>query len=228
MKMDLSSNQYRSKSISNDYAKWVDDLVKSFSDQERVEWQPVENYLLWNALFVTFTFDKRKIARRQSNLDASPDSQFILDASNVGSDNRQGLSPEFFNVDRLYKKVCRTLLGCNYSRRRHVQPLMIAAADVNGTRYWKTAGENENLHVHSLWVFRRGQIAAARSKLEEARDSDRQHEFDFDAIDIRDVDCYDPERSSARLSSYLTKFIGFNAMAANGVFDLLVYPLDPR
>jgi hypothetical protein len=54
-----------------EYANWIDQRITSFVDPERLEWQPIENYLQWNALFVTFTFDKRKIGRRKSALNDS-------------------------------------------------------------------------------------------------------------------------------------------------------------
>lgn len=210
----------------NEYANWIDQLIISFVDQERIPWQPIENYLQWNALFVTFTFDKRKIGRRKSALNDSSASFAFNDGSNVDRSNKDDLSPEFFNIDRLYKKVCRAILGRNYSRHRQSQPLLIAAADVNGTRYWKTAGEIENLHIHTLWVFKKGQIDKAGAKLEKVITSERENEFDFDDIHIEDVNRFDDRNGSpSRLSGYLTKFQGFNAIDPRVGQDLMVYPV---
>jgi hypothetical protein len=209
----------------NEYATWIDRLIMSFVEPERIQWQPLENYMQWNALFVTFTFDKRKIHRRQSVLNDSSGTIGLHDGKNVDRLHKDDLSPEFFNIDRLYKKVCREILGRNYSRHRQSQPLLIAAADVNGTRYWKTAGEIQNLHVHTVWVFKKGQIEKARAKLEEVMTSERENEFDFDDIHIEEVNRFDDHSgSSSRLSGYLTKFQGFNAIDPKVGQDLAIYP----
>lgn len=213
--------------IANEYASWIDRLITSFSDQERLPLQPIENYLEWNSLFVTFTFDKRKIGRRQSALNDSSASFSFNDGNNVDRMNKGNLTPQFFNIDRLYKKVCKAILGRNYSKHRQSQPLMIAAADVNGTRYWKTMGEIQNLHIHSVWVFRKGQIEKARARLDEAMISERENEFDFDAVDIRDVDWFDDRNGSpSKLSGYLTKFQGFNSVDMKVGQDLAIYPSE--
>lgn len=211
--------------IAKEYANWTDRLITSFVDPERIPWQPIENYLQWNSLFVTFTFDKRKIRRRQSALNDSSGTIGFNGGKNADRLNKDDLSPEFFNIDRLYKKVCRAILGRDYSKLRQSQPLLIAAADVNGTRYWKTAGEMQNLHIHTLWVFKKGQIDKARAKLEEVVTSDRENEFDFDAVHIDDVNRFDDRDGfPSRLSGYLTKFQGFNAIDMNVGQDLMVYP----
>ena len=213
----------------NEYANWIDQLITSFVEPERIPWQPIENYLQWNALFVTFTFDKRKIARRQSALNDSSASFAFNEGMNVDRLNKDDLSPEFFNINRLYKKVCRAILGSNYSRHRQSQPLLIAAADVNGTRYWKTAGEIQNLHIHTLWVFKKGQIEKARAKLEEVMTIQRENEFDFDAVHIDEVVRFDNRNGSpSGLSAYLTKFQGFNALDPKVDQGLMIYPSMPR
>ncbi|KAA9385712.1 hypothetical protein [Neorhizobium galegae] len=207
----------------NEYANWIDQLITSFVEPERIQWQPLENYMQWNALFITFTFDQRKIRRRQSALNDSSGTIGINDGRNVDRLNKDDLSPEFFNIDRLYKKVCRAILGSNYSRHRQSQPLLVAAADVNGTRYWKTMGEIQNLHIHTLWVFKKGQIEKARATVEEV--IVRENEFDFGDIHIEDVNRFDErDACSSRLSGYLTKFQGFNALDPKIVQDLAIYP----
>ena len=62
---------------------------------------------------------------------------------------------------------------------------MIAAADVNGTRYWKSAGSVENVHIHALWVFRPEQVDCFKAALEKVMEDVDGSGFDFRAIDIR-------------------------------------------
>ena len=209
---------------SQQYALWIDQLLTSFTDPERIEWQPTENYLQWNALFVTFTFDKRKICRRQSALNDSSGTIGWNDGNNIDLYNKDDLSAEFFNIDRLYKKVCRAVLGRDYSKHRQEQPLLIAAADVNGTRYWKSAGEIQNLHIHSIWVFKKGQIEKARDKLEQVKASERENEFDFHEVDIANVGRFEEQGHPSALSSYSAKFLGFNAINPRIGLDLAIYP----
>ena len=209
----------------NEYANWIDQLITRFVEPERIEWQPLENYMQWNALFVTFTFDQRKIRRRQSALNDSSGTNGFNEG-NIDQLNKDNLSPEFFNIDGLYKKVCAAILGRNYSRHRQSQPLLVAAADVNGTRYGPPLGEMENLHLHTIWVFRKGQIGKARAKLEEIMVSDREREFDFDQIHIDKVGWFSPgSRSVSQLSSYVSKFLGFNAYKVFIERDISIYPI---
>ncbi|MCQ1776949.1 hypothetical protein NOJ05_07030 [Neorhizobium galegae] len=209
----------------NEYGNWIDQLIVGFVDPERIAWQPIENYLQWNSLFVTLTFDKRKIRRRQSVLNDSSGT-IGFNEGNIDRLNKDNLSPEFFNIDRLYKKVCAAILGRNYSRHRQSQPLLIAAADINGTRYGSPLGEMQNLHLHTIWVFKKGQIDKARAKLEEVMVSDREHEFDFDQVHIDEVGCFNPgSRSVSQLSSYVSKFLGFNADRVFIECDISIYPI---
>lgn len=221
----IYSSRLSPSKAADQYALWIDQLLTSFTDPERIEWQPTENYLQWNALFVTFTFDKRKICRRQSALNDSSGAIGWKSGNNIDLYNKDDLSAEFFNIDRLYKKVCRAVLGRNYSKHREEQPLLIAAADVNGTRYWKSAGQIQNLHVHSIWVFKKGQIEKARDKLEQVKASEREDEFDFDQVHIADVGRFEEQGHPSTVSSYTAKFLGFNAINPRIGIDLAIYPI---
>ncbi|MDX0953908.1 hypothetical protein GOE09_19990 [Sinorhizobium medicae] len=199
-----------SKQISRNYAEWFDNEIKSYVSPLKVDWQPTESYLQFNALFITFSFDKMEIRRRQSALDASP---------------ANSPPPEFYNVDRFYKRMCRALLGSNYPRRRAEQPLVIAAADVNGTRYWKTAGPVHNVHIHSLWVFRPGQIERFKAACQKAINGPVSNAFDFHNVHIETIFAMNTEgEDPSRLSSYVAKFMGFNATDMLIGRDLEVYP----
>jgi hypothetical protein len=141
------------------------------------------------------------------------------------SHNAAGLSPEFLNVDRLYKTVCQALLGRNWGRasKRDQQPLMIAAADVNGTRYGRPAS-NENLHIHSLWVCKTGQIETLDAVIERIK-NDPRHVLDFDEIDVAPIhDMAMRSNGATRLSSYMSKFLGMNAVDMTISHDIAVYP----
>ncbi|MCZ4090614.1 hypothetical protein [Sinorhizobium psoraleae] len=199
-----------SRRISKDYAEWFDKAIRDYVSPVKVEWQPTESYLQFNALFITFSFEKIDIRRRQSALDASP----------VNS-----LSPELYNVDRFYKRMCRALLGSNYARRRSEQPLVIAAADVNGTRYWKTAGPVHNVHIHSLWVFRPGQIERFKAASQNAISDPVGNAFDFHKVHIEPIYAMNTEGDGAsKLSSYVAKFTGFNATDMLIGRDVDIYP----
>lgn len=210
---------------SHAYARWFDKLINDYIDREKIEWQPRENYLQWNARFVTLTFDKRKISRRQSALNASSDT---IDKSvfSSNSHNNDGLTAEAFNVDRFYKKVCRELLGSNYARKRDQQPMMIAAADANGSKYGRPQ-EISNLHFHTLWVFRNKQINSFDSMIDVINNSPRTNEYDFDQIDNRQIDHFrEMTDGTSYLSSYVAKFLGVNCADNFVDRDVLIYPRD--
>jgi hypothetical protein len=139
---------------------------------------------------------------------------------------RRELSAEFDNVDRLYKDVCEAILGRNFHRpsKRQRQPLMIAAADVNGTRYWKSSGPIENVHIHSIWVFANGQRGWFREVLDAVKTgcADR---YDFGAIDVRRIngDLPGKQKDVKRLASYTSKFLGFNTLDMKIDEDLAIY-----
>jgi hypothetical protein len=216
--------------IARSYSDWIETTIDSFLDRHRLPFQPYNGYVEANMRFVTFTFDKRKIARRQSRLSVSEANSFA--AKTVQSRNvRRELSAEFDNVDRFYKDVCKAIFGLNFSRpsKRKEQPLMIAAADVNGTRYWKSPGPIENVHIHTIWVFGNGQRGWFRETVDSVR-ADCSDRYDFDEIDVRKVNGYGPDRAKdvTRLASYTSKFLGFNALDMKIHGDLEIYPQSRR
>lgn len=195
------------KELTKCYAEWIDNLILEYADRHRVSWQPIDSYIQWNGHFITFSFDRYKISRRKS-------------ASNEGSTTT--LAPEFFNVDCVYKRVCRSLLGRKYFKKRDRQPLMIAAADVNGTRFNPRPDSIDNVHIHSFWLLQTGQEHALRAELEKAR-----LDADMDFRDIHSEGATGLSRTScepSRLSSYMTKFVGTNAIDMRVTDDLLIYP----
>ncbi|MGR9437951.1 hypothetical protein ACU8V1_23530 [Rhizobium leguminosarum] len=212
--------------IAKSYAAWFETTIDAFLDRHRLPFQPYDGYVEANTRFVTFTFDRRKIARRKSRLSASEAGTFP-DRTSCLKGTRRELSAEFDNVDRLYKDVCEAILGSNFNRpsKRLRQPLMIAAADVNGTRLWKSSGSIENVHVHSIWVFANGQRGWFRQVLD-AIENDRADRYDFDAIDVRRIngDLPGKEKDVKRLASYTSKFLGFNTLDMKIAGDLEIYP----
>jgi hypothetical protein len=55
---------------------------------------------------------------------------------------------------------------------------------------------------------------------------DREHEFDFDQVHIDEVGWFNPgSRSVSRLSSYVSKFLGFNADKVFIECDISIYPI---
>lgn len=212
-----------SKRASNEFAKWIDKHVTALVDEERFKWQTEQDYLQRNARFITLTFDKRRIARRKSDLNDSSGLRADPRLLNIDRFNKDNLSAEFFNVDRLYKTVCQALLGTNWARKHSKQPLMIAAADVNGTRYGRPSSM-ENLHVHSLWVCKRDQIEQFDAAIERVK-NDPRHVLDFDEIDVVTIhDIATRSNGATRLSSYMAKFLGMNATDMIVPQDIAVYP----
>lgn len=195
------------RKLSKSYADWIDTLILDYSEKHRVSWQPTESYIQCNGYFVTFSFDRYAISRRKS-------------ASNERSTT--DLSPEFFNVDLIYKRVCRSLLGRKYFRYPGKQPLMIGAADVNGTRFDPRPDQIENVHIHSFWLLQPGQSTALAAEIEKAKADPT-----LDIRDIHVVACTGLDRTTgnpSRLSSYMTKFIGTNTLDMRVIDDLLIYP----
>lgn len=210
--------------IAKSYSDWFETTIEAFLDRHRLPFQSYDGYVEANMRFVTFTFDRRKIARRQSRLSVS-EGQCLSDRPLKS--NRRELSAEFGNVDRLYKDVCKAILGRSFNRpsKRTYQPLMIAAADVNGTRYWKSSGPTENLHIHSIWVFGNGQRGWFGQVIDAIK-NDPTDRYDFDAVDVRKINSDVPgnERDVKRLASYTSKFLGFNALDPKVAGDLEIYP----
>jgi hypothetical protein len=212
--------------IARSYSDWFGTTIESFLYLHRLPFQSYDAYIEANAFFVTFTFDKRKLARRKSRLSVS-EANIAYDQREQAASKRRQLSAEFDNVDRVYKEACQAILGPNFHRpsKRKFQPLMIAAADVNGTRYWKSSGPIENFHIHSIWVFGNGQLAAFRQKMDEIR-NEVDDRYDFDEINVCGVSRTNGDRKIdvQRLSSYSSKFLGFNAIDLSVSDDLEIYP----
>ena len=215
-----------SSAIARSYSDWFESTIESFLDRHRLPFQSYDAYIEANAFFVTFTFDKRKLARRKSSLSVS-EATVNSNRNELAGSKRRQLSAEFENVDRVYKEVCQAILGSNFHRprKRKFQPLMIAAADVNGTRYWKSSGPIENLHIHSIWVFGNGQRGWFRQKIDDIR-SDMKDRYDFDEINVCGMSGKDQSRriDMQRLSSYSSKFLGFNTIDLSVSDDLEIYP----
>ncbi|MBY5637713.1 hypothetical protein HFO39_23580 [Rhizobium leguminosarum] len=226
MSKNIYNHSLSPSAIAKEFACWFSDLIEDAIDDNRLSFQSFDGYAKRNVFFVTFTFDKRKIARRQSRLSVS-EADCLFDRGSTSKKPRRKLSPEFDNVDHLYKNVCRAVLGRNYHRaaNRDKQPRMIAAVDVNGTRYRKSSGRIENVHIHSIWVLGNGQRGKFRELLDEvAIDLSDRYDFDQIRIDELNQNGSDKQKDIDRLSSYLSKFQGFNAIDMQIDDDVEVYP----
>jgi hypothetical protein len=198
---------YSFREASKAYAQWVDTLIFEFVDRHRQASEDHQAYIQENGLFVTFSFDQRAIRRRQSASDERP---------------THDQSPEFFNVDRFYKRLCRVLLGSNYARKVPQQPLMVAVADVNGTRYFNRPESLDNTHIHAICIFQKHQIG----KFADLREcSLRNPSFEF-----RDIHAEPKENMKmvsnrpSNLSLYATKFLASNSFDVRMERDLQIYP----
>jgi hypothetical protein len=199
----------KAKRTSEEYAKWFDDVIRSYVEPLKAKWVPTEAYLQRNALLVTLNYDKKELGRRKPASDVSPTDR----------------SPEFDALDLFYKRACRKLLGSNYARRRPEQPLMIAAADVNGTRYWKSAGAVENVHLHTIWVFRPGQVNGFEEWCQGLSEGAFGLGVVFRQIDVRTIEAMAIDgKVPSRVSGYVSKFLGFNAETMAIGEDVAIYP----
>jgi hypothetical protein len=157
-----------------------------------------------SVMFVTLTFKRN---RRRPLAEGEPQGSREL---------------EMFN--RLYGRVCRQLVGRNYHRSVYQDelPTALACLDAEGTRFWNSKGELENLHIHSMWVLRTDQIGAFRSCVERPIHC-RPDDLEIDGIDIQGVDGK-AFQSVARIASYSSKLIGFNRAELEIAEDFRVYP----
>lgn len=192
------------------YAKWLDKVLRDEVKRHRNAYESCEAYLRDNAFLVTFTFDHRKITEKREA------------ASKAGQPASQ---MELSEVAKLYNKVCRSLLGPNYSRRRDDQPMMIAALDAEGTRYGYRIERPKNLHVHSIWILPRGQANRFEEAIQRISGSPNMEGLAFDQIDVRKIVSYRTKPGEpSDVCSYLAKFQGMNTERCWVAEDLQIFP----
>ena len=173
------------KGLNKAYSDWFGSLITDAIDE------PGEPKAV---LFVTLTFEKIGTGRQRRLAEGQAIGEVELDAFN-----------------HLYNRVCRDLVGRNYHRESHRSklPRALAFVDAEGSRYWGTMRDPENLHIHSIWVIPSTQTERLEASLR-SRSVNSNGYPRFDAIDIRPVD-QGEARSVLRVASYSSKLIGLNS-----------------
>ncbi len=161
-----------------------------------------------SVLFVTVTFEKDGSSRRRR----------LAEGQAVGR-------AELGGFNHLYNRVCREIVGRNYHRECHRSklPKVLAFVDAEGSRYWRSMGDAENLHIHSIWVVPSGKVDQVERVLRE-RSSALKGMTRIDGIDIKAIDRGDI-RSISRVVSYSSKLMGHNAAKLDVAEDFRVFPV---
>lgn len=156
-------------------------------------------------LFVTVTF--KKIGRRRR----------LAEGQAVGEVELDGFT-------HLYNRACRDLVGRNYHRASHRSclPKVLAFIDAEGSRYWGSMRDAENLHIHSIWVIPADKTDQVSQSLRRGA-ATLNEDAPIDAIDIEPIDQGD-EHCIRRVVSYSSKLMGHNAAELAVAEDFRVFP----
>lgn len=186
------------RSLNKAYGNWFGSMITKAVDE------PGEPKAV---LFVTLTFEKDGSGRRRR----------LAEGQSLGE-------VELGAFNHLYNRVCRELVGRNYHRESHRSklPKVLAYIDAEGTRYWGSMRDPENLHIHSIWVI----PSTLVDQLEKSLQMGKAHlsgGLRVDAVDIKPVD-RDDGNSVLRVVSYSSKMMGFNTMNLGVADDFRVFP----
>lgn len=211
----LQSHSHASlTSISSQYASWFDDRIDQFIEAHKGRFEPPSLFKRRNGLFITISFDhsRRKQRLEDSTLSDGPSAKTEMDT-----------------FTDLYNLICRHLVGRNYHRPsfHDLKPLAIGCLDMNTSRYWRSMGELENPHIHSIWVFTdRTRDGFQRLLADKARLLSIKERFSIRELDIQQLD-HDHRNSTgeSRASSYMAKFMVHNNHELKVADDFRVLPI---
>lgn len=193
------------------YSGWFENKINDYADQHRDRFQPRELFKAQNGLFVTISFDHNARSSRLRSTASIDDDGHSLSELDRFSD--------------LYNRVCRMVIGRNYHRASHRDslPLAIACMDVNGTRYWKTMGEIENAHIHSIW-FGNNQTGPRLKSIFADQEwlKALQTTHSIRNIDVQTI----REATTAHLTGYTAKLIGHNNRDLAMGEDFRIWPRE--
>ncbi|WP_376702533.1 hypothetical protein RQ479_21315 [Mesorhizobium sp. ISC25] len=130
----------------------------------------------------------------------------------------------------LYNLICRDLVGRNYHRPafHDLKPITIGCLDMNGSRYWRSMGELENAHIHSIWIFTDKTRDGFHTLLaDKERLTSIKERFSIRELDVQQLD-YDHRNSTgeSRASSYMAKFMVHNNHELKVADDFRVLPFQ--
>lgn len=201
-------------SITSQYASWFDDRIDQFIDEHKGRFDSVSTFKKRNGYLITISFDH---SSRNQRLEGS---------ASIDSSKAKSVLDTFTDI---YNHLCRQLIGRNYHRPSFdpSKPLAIGCLDMNGSRYWKSMGELENPHIHSIWIFT-DQIREGFQKLiaDKERFSVFKERFSIREMDIQALD-HEHRNSTgeSRATSYMAKFIGHNNSELRFSDDFRVLPI---
>lgn len=185
------------RSLNKAYGDWFGSIITEAVDE------PGESKAV---LFVTLTFEKDAGRHRR-----------LAEGQAVGE-------VELDAFTHLYNRACRDIVGRNYHRESHRSslPKVLAFIDAEGSRYWGSIRDAENLHIHSIWVIPADQTDQLEQSLRRGS-AILNREAPIDAIDVRLIDTGDGD-SIIRTVSYSSKLMAFNSMNLGVADDFRVFP----
>ena len=194
----VSAGMQDGRSLNRAYGEWFGSMITEACSE------PSEPKAI---LFITLTFEKNGSGRRRRLAEGQAVGELELDAFN-----------------HLYSRVCRDVVGRNYHRESHRSnlPKVLAFIDAEGSRYWSSMRDAENLHVHSIWVVPANRTEQLERSLRRGS-SALNGNAPIDAIDIKPIDHGNGD-SILRTVSYSSKMMGFNSMNLGVADDFRVLP----
>lgn len=201
------------RKITETYVEWFDQRINEFIDTHKSTFDRRDMFMARNGLFITISFDQNKRPVRHEDSETADEARWS----------------ELDRFQDLYNRICRKIVARNFHRDsfRDQLPLAIACIDVNGTRYWKSMGEVENIHIHSIWML----TDETRKQFQELIADKMWFSSMKERLSIRHIDIQrlEPANQNAknqnRVLSYSAKFIGHNSntLMISDDFRLLPY-----
>jgi hypothetical protein len=185
------------REITRRYVDWFDQRIDEFINKHKRTFDTKETFMARNGLFITISFDQSK--------------------RNVRNEYPESSDKRWSELDRfqdIYNRICRQIVGRNFNRKgfKDNLPLAIGCIDVNGTRYWQSMGEVENVHIHSVWMLtdetngRFQNLISDRKWFKDLRERSSIRAIDIQRLEPREGNL----RGQNRVLSYSAKFIGHN------------------
>ena len=191
----------------NEFYLWIREKIEYFAEMHKTsEYKENSLYIKDSALFITFNYDNSKIG------------------NDILSDGKLNIGEIQFNqLHHFYNLVCREIFGRKYNEVPLDQrPMCFASLDVNGTKYWNTMGEINNIHIHTVWMIHPDHIIHLKTVINNIMEYDKLY---FKQIHIENLDNKDNLDMNLRnIIMYSLKFDRFNIHEANIEDNFRLYP----
>ena len=128
--------------------------------------------------------------------------------------------------DQLYNLTSRKLVGRNYHRscNQHRLPHVLTCLDAEGSKFWRFAGQFENLHFHSIWLIDKSDASQFENVMSMSGSmGDVWRSLSFDEIEASAVNTSE-DGQIERAVSYASKLVGFNNLHLTVGQDFEIYP----